>query len=369
MSTVFVTGFPGFLGSALVERLLERYPANVSISCLIQPKFAQVAERRANEIESKSPEWARRILLYEGDITLPDLGLEDTIRHLQRETVEIYHLAAVYDLAVSRNVGMRVNVTGTHHMLRFAESCPNLTRFQYMSTCYVSGRHNGTFSEDDLDVGQSFNNFYEETKFLAELDVRDYMSQGLPATVYRPSIVLGDSQTGKTQKYDGPYYAIQWLLRQPRLEALPVAIMPVTGNPKVHEVNVIPRNFAIGAIAYLSGIDESEGKTYQVCDPNPPTVDQMIDILSRATERQILRIPLPKLVAKNALKYMPGVNQIMRIEPEAMEYFVHTTHYTCDMLLADLEGTGIVCPPFESYADRLIGFMRLHPEIVAEAMA
>jgi thioester reductase-like protein len=67
---------------------------------------------------------------------------------------------------------------------------------QYFSTCYVSGRYAGPFSEDDLEVGAPFNNFYEETKHLAEADVRARIAAGLPATIYRPSIVVGDSRTG-----------------------------------------------------------------------------------------------------------------------------------------------------------------------------
>ena len=68
----------------------------------------------------------------------------------------------------------------------------------------------------DLQVGAPFNNFYEETKHLAEVEVRQRMAAGLPATIYRPAIVVGDSHTGETQKYDGPYFIMQWMLRQPK---------------------------------------------------------------------------------------------------------------------------------------------------------
>src|SRR5204862_3895812 len=117
-----------------------------------------------------------------------------------------HHLAAIYDLSVPRELGMRVNVDGTRHVLDFAERCRALRRFQYISTCYVSGHHDGVFRETDLDVGQRLNNFYEETKFLAEVEVRK--RSGLPATVSRPSVVVGDSVTGATQKFDGPYFVM-----------------------------------------------------------------------------------------------------------------------------------------------------------------
>ena len=150
-----------------------------------------------------------------GDLTEPGLGLADG-RRLAADVTEIWHLAAVYDLGVPRDVGMRVNVEGTRNVLRFAEGCPDLRRHHYVSTCYVSGRHCGPFHESDLDVGQAFNNFYEETKFLAEVRWPRPGHGGMPTSVYRPAIVVGDSRTGDTQKFDGPYFLLQWLLRQPQ---------------------------------------------------------------------------------------------------------------------------------------------------------
>ena len=111
---------------------------------------------------------------------------------------------------------MRINVDGTRNVLDFAQEARNLRRLHYVSTCYVSGRTAGVFTEHDLEKGQSFNNYYEETKYLAEVEVQQRMRAGLPTTIYRPAIVVGDSRTGATQKYDGPYFVIRWLLRQPR---------------------------------------------------------------------------------------------------------------------------------------------------------
>jgi hypothetical protein len=81
-----------------------------------------------------------------GDITRDGLGIEGD-DDLRAGVGEIYHLAAVYDLSVARDVGMRVNVEGARLVLRFAERCAGLARLQYVSTCYVSGRHRGTFHE------------------------------------------------------------------------------------------------------------------------------------------------------------------------------------------------------------------------------
>ncbi|MFZ2175196.1 MAG: SDR family oxidoreductase [Rhodococcus sp. (in: high G+C Gram-positive bacteria)] len=361
--TVFMTGFPGFLGSSLLPGILRR--TDGAAICLVQSKFAGMAERRVGELSAVDPSLQGRIRLVEGDVTQPGLGLG---ADLLDGVTEVWHLAAAYDLAVPREVGIRVNVGGTRNVLDALERCStiragSLTRLHYFSTCYVSGRYAGPFGEDDLEVGAPFNNYYEETKHLAEADVRRRMAAGMPATIYRPSIVVGDSRTGETQKFDGPYFIMQWLLRQPRH-----AILPVAGDPAMTRVNVVPRDFIVDAVGYLSGRSVSEGKTYHLADPRPLTVDEMADALAQATGRELIKIPLPRKLAKASLARVPGLYRLMRIPPEAVDYFAEPTHYLTDHLRADLAGSGIEPPPFRSYVDRLVEYMRSHPEVGSAAM-
>jgi thioester reductase-like protein len=278
MATVFFTGFPGFLGSELLPRVLARDEALEAV-CLVQPKFTDLARERIEELRGRFPQIAERICIVEGDITAPSFGLRD-ISGITEGVTEIFHLAAIYDLSVGRELAMRVNVDGTRNVIAFAESCSSLTRLHYVSTCYVSGRYPGIFTEAHLEEGQKFNNFYEETKFLAEVEVQRAMRAGLPATIYRPAIVVGDSVTGVTQKFDGPYFAIQWLLRQPS-----IAMMPVVGDPRKTEFNVVPRDFILDAISYLSSLPESRGEVFNLADPEPLTVDELLGELARASTR------------------------------------------------------------------------------------
>ncbi len=362
MADILFTGFPGFLGSALLPRVLARAKNDTAV-CLVQAKFAAAAEQRRREIERHHPDTAGRIRLVEGDITKAGLGLENGSADTS-SVREIYHLAAVYDLAVKRDVGMLVNVQGTRRVLEFAADCGDLERLQYVSTCYVSGRWAGVFSEDDLEKDQSFNNYYEETKFLAEVDVQRAMRSGMPATVYRPAIVVGDSSTGATQKFDGPYAMIRLILRQPF-----VAMAPVVGDPTMVRVNLVPSDFVVDAIAHLSGLAEATGKVYQLSDPAPLTVDELIDEIARAIPKTVVKVPTFASIAKPMLEYVPGAEWLTGIPADSIDYFVHPTHYTCANTLADLEGTGIAAPPFPSYVDRLVEFVRHHPEIGAAGMS
>jgi nucleoside-diphosphate-sugar epimerase len=352
--TLFFTGFPGFLGSELLPNVVERTD-DVAL-CLVQPKFRALAEQRARQIEAAHPALANRIQLIEGDLTQA-LDAVDAA-----EVREIYHLAAVYDLSAPREAGMRVNVTGTTRVLTLAERAPRLERMHYVSTCYVSGRHPGLFTEDDLEKGQVFNNFYEETKQLAEIEVRKRMAR-VPITVYRPSVVVGDSVTGATQKFDGPYFVMQWLMRQPKL-----AVLPVVGRPSRYRFNVVPRDYIIAAMTYLSGLKTNAGTTYALADPNPLTVDETIDTIAEATGRTVLRIPMTKAIAKGALQYVPGLYRLMRIPPAAVDYFTHPTTYDTTNATKDLEGTGTSAPSLRTYASNLVAFARAHPEVGSAAM-
>ena len=87
-------------------------------------------------------------------------------------------------------------------------------------------------------------------------------------------MVVGDSATGATQKFDGPYFVMRWLLRQPR-----IALLPVVGRPSRYHFNVVPRDFIVDAAEALSGRDDAIGKTFQLADPEPLTVDETIDTI------------------------------------------------------------------------------------------
>ncbi|WP_232703073.1 SDR family oxidoreductase [Halobacterium wangiae] len=354
--SVFLTGFPGFLGSALVDRLLDRTD---TVHCLVQPTYRDAAAARARELAGA--EWENHVVLHEGDVTDPDLGLgADSRDALQRDVEELFHLAAVYDLAVTRAVGEAVNVDGTRHVLDFAADC-DLRRFQYVSTCYVSGRHDGVFGEADLDVGQSFNNHYEATKFEAEVLVQDRMAEGLPASVYRPAITVGDSETGETQKYDGPYFVLQWLRRCPG-----VAPLPVFPGARSTELNVVPRNFVVDAVDYLAEHGDA-GAVYQLCDPNPSTIPELTRLLADATGTHVLPVPSTPALAKRLLGTEFG-RSLTGIPPATLDYFTHPTRYVNPNARRALAGSGVACPAFESYVDRLVEYVRDHPSVSSDAM-
>jgi thioester reductase-like protein len=361
MAALLMTGFPGFLGSALLPRLLARRDG-VQAICVVQPQHLATATDRLHAIEAGAPGIAGRTELVTGDITQPGLGIDASHHPLLDTVTEVWHLAAVYDLAVPEHVARRVNVEGTRHVVAFCRDQPGLQRLQYVSTCYVSGRAGGRFTEDMLDVGQSFHNHYEATKFEAERLVRDAMAAGLPATIYRPGIVVGDSRTGETQKFDGPYYYARFLRRQP----LPFAVLPAVHEE--HTISVVPQDFVIEAMDQLSVLEVSLGRTYALTDPDPPTKREVAETFARHLGKRLVWVPLPLGITKAALATVPGLERLLGLPAEVLDYLAASTNYATDHTVKDLAGTGVSCPRFADYAGTLLDFMERHPEIDASAM-
>jgi len=362
VAQLLMTGFPGFLGSALLPRLLARRDGAEAV-CLVQQRHLVIARSRVKELEITHPDTAGRVRLLVGDITAADLGLTQDEHTRLDDVSEVWHLAAVYDLAVAPEIARRVNVDGTENVLAFCRDLPGLRRLQYVSTCYVSGRYEGEFAEDSLEEGQAFRNHYEQTKYDAEVLVRKAMADGLPATVYRPGIVVGDSATGATQKYDGPYFLASFLQRQ-----LSVALVPALGDADRVRVCLVPRDFVVGAMDELSVLKESAGRTYALVDPNPPTVRELVTIFAQHLGTRVVWVPLPLRPVHTLVDRVPGMERLLGLPAEALDYFASPTTYGTGNTTRDLAASGLTCPRFETYADRLVDFMQAHPEYDAAAM-
>jgi len=363
MSTVLMTGFPGFLGSSLLVKILAKREGAVAV-CIVQARHMDEAKAKLVEIEASHPHIAQRVQLVEGDITVQGLGLSDSVAvdaERLADVNEVWHLAAVYDLAVPEDIAKLVNITGTENVLQFCRERPNFRRLQYVSTCYVSGRYDGEFTEDMLEEGQEFQNHYEETKYEAERLVRAAMADGLPATIYRPGIVVGDSRTGETQKYDGPYFVADYMKRLPGVTFLPNVDKSVMAS-------LVPRDYVVAAMDALSVLDKSEGKTYQLTDPDPPSAREVAEIFGEHLGRRLIWLPVSVSVVRFLLDTVPGMEPLTGLPAETLDYFAFPTTYGTAHTVADLEGTGVACPRFRDYADKLLDFMAAHPEFDSKAM-
>jgi nucleoside-diphosphate-sugar epimerase len=351
--TIFVTGFPGFIAERLVARLANK---GIQFFLLVESRFVETAVEAVAEISQTTGTPLENFAVIEGDITKPDLGMDaDDAATVRYETTDVFHLAAVYDLAVDRDIATRVNLEGTKNVNEFVRSIQHLLRYNYVSTCYVAGKRKGPIREDELAHEQGFRNHYEETKYLAETEV-EKLKADLPVTIFRPSVVVGDSETGETAKYDGIYYLILYLRKAPYLlRAINV------GNKDV-KLNLVPVDFVVDAIAELSADEAAKGKTIAIADPDPLTTAELFDAIAyEMTGRRSEFAPPPKLVEWFLSK--PFSPPITGLPLYGVPYFFLAQTYdtsTEDELLAKHD---IKCPNFKDYVANLLKFVDENPQL------
>ncbi len=346
---VFFTGFPGFIGSRLVERLLATDP-DVRVAALVERHMADRAGASAAALDSD------RVEIMPGDITERRLGLAD--EHYERlvaETTAAFHLAAIYDLATPFEPAWRVNVEGTAHVLDLCTAAERLERLNYVSTAYVAGDRRGMVYEHELSLGQSLANHYESTKFQAEVWVRATMDR-VPVTIYRPAIVVGDSRTGETQKFDGPYYALRVISRA--LSAgLPI---PQFGGPT--PFNLVPVDFVVAALAAASTDDRAIGETLHVVDPEPIRAKEVIDLLSREYAGRDPDVRVPPALVSQALR-LAWVRALFGGAPrESVRYLDYPVRFDTRRAEAVLEPYGLHCPALRGYVGPMVAFFRAHEQ-------
>ncbi|MGI8813572.1 MAG: SDR family oxidoreductase [Pyrinomonadaceae bacterium] len=351
--TIFVTGFPGFIAERLVARLAA---PDRQFFLLVQPRFVDAAMRSIEEISRSASVPLDNFALVEGDITKKDLGIDPAdLDVIRSEATDIYHLAAIYDLAVAEAAARAVNVEGTRNVNEFARSLQRLKRYNYVSTCYVAGLRTGRILETELIHNAGFRNFYEETKYLAEAEV-EKLKQSLPVTIFRPSVVVGDSQTGATAKYDGIYYLIRYLRKAPSLLR-----MVNVGNGDVR-LNLVPVDFVVEGIAALFDEDEATGKTIALADPDPLTTAELFDVIAeKLTGKRSLVAP-PALIIRASLN-QPFSPPITGLPLSAVPYFFVAQTYDTTFANELLAKHSVKCPGFREYAGTLIDFVQKYPRL------
>ncbi len=340
--TYFVTGYPGFIGKRLVKHIAQADPG-ASIVLLVESKFV----KEASALVERLP--AANIEIVSGDIVDMHLGLAGgEWRDLTERITHVFHLAAISSLGMAHDAAHRVNVEGTRNVLELAKESKKLKRFVYFSTCYVSGDRVGVIAEDELESGQRFRNAYEETKYEAEKLVQRAKSQ-LPVTVIRPSSVVGDSKSGEIDRFEGPYYLGMLLVLSPLV--LP---LPLPGNG-VAPLNVVPVDFVVAATWALANRAEAVGRTVHLVDPNPMSARRVYELIAERSNRKLPRFNLPARAADVVLR-LPGIEKLARPQRAAINYVNHLALYNCHTALELLDGTGVRCPPLQTYLDKLVDF-------------
>jgi NAD(P)-dependent dehydrogenase (short-subunit alcohol dehydrogenase family) len=354
--TYFVTGATGFIGRHLVERLLER---EGEIHVLVRE--GSVDKLQALIEEKWGPAAAQRVKPVMGDLDQPRLGVSDeVVEQLGGNVEHFFHLAAVYDMTADEDRNRTANVEGTRHAVELANAV-NVGCFHHTSSIAAAGMYKGLFREDMFDEGQKLDHPYHRTKFEAEKIARTQTT--VPWRVYRPAIVVGNSQTGEMDKIDGPYYFFT-AIKMAR-HYLP-GWFPLVG-PEFGYTNIVPVDFVAAAmdrIAHTPGLD---GQAFHLCNPKAQRAGDVMNAFAEAAHapKLTMRIDMGLLRALpkgtfSMLMQLPAAKGVRRaimadfgIPEEILGYIGLTAEFDTRDTERALEGSGIAVPPLETYAARL----------------
>jgi thioester reductase-like protein len=310
--SILMTGITGTLGSVLAERFLRSgYRIKAVVRQQNQTK-ALVRTRQALDTVG-TPYNVKNLEVVPGDICEENLGI--SIKDLSGISV-IIHCAAVLDFTdYSAERNHQVNVFGTANVLRLAESLR--VPVYHISTAYVAGKREGIVREDELNLGQEYHNSYEASKCQAEEQVQCWsQTTGLPVMILRPSILLGDSQTGRIVNFDGLYNLMRFfdnvadLIRNEELRA--------AANPLATK-NLIPVDIAADMIRKI--IQKRHLGVYHITNPEPMSLARLRDIFVR-----LFDIPLAKFVGEeDFIRRKPSRYELMYKKASSLysPYFRH----------------------------------------------
>ena len=250
---ILVTGATGFLGVRLVHELLQRHP-DARLALLIRSRPGQSGQQRADAFVPASER--ARVQVHSGDVGLPNCGLDPAAwQGLTAETTRVIHSAATVRFDHTLQEARRINVEGTRRVLDFAAAAPQLRSMAYVGTAYVAGERTDLVHEDELAIGQGYRNTYEQTKAEAEALVRSRLGS-MPGVILRPSIIVGDSQTGVTSSFKMMYWPLKIYARG--------LWRTVPGYPDA-VLDIVPVDFVAAAVARAAFDPAALGSTLHLC--------------------------------------------------------------------------------------------------------
>lgn len=358
--TVFVTGATGFLGRYLVRGLLDE---GEDVMLLVRGEDRAHAEQRTRNMLA----WfeadlegllGTRVQVCPGDLDRPGLGLSAEDRALVVETCDSFlHCGASVSFDMPLALARAVNTEGTRALLDLArerQRSGELRRVDHVSTAYVAGRSQGLVAEDDVVPGVEHRNSYEFTKFEAEQLVVQAREE-MPVTTYRPSIIVGESDFGRTSNFNTLYWPVK-VYASGYWRTLP--------GRRDSTLDVIPVDFVRDAMLALRRQPETLGSTFHLAagPAGVLTIDEAIELVERCfPERKSVRVVNPEW-------WMTTVHPMLKtVSFGRLRRFLGTVEAYAPYLLGNptfdntrarerLEPLGISVPSVSSYFGRLIRY-------------
>ncbi len=357
----FVTGGTGFIGRALIKKLLDR---DGTIYVLTrEASLGKLEDLRAELGATK-----KQIISVTGDLSEPLLGVSPSQQKKLKGTIDhFFHLAAIYDLNADAESQEVANIQGTEAAVQLAKAI-NATCFHQISSIAAAGFYPGVFLENMFDEATEFPNPYLRTKHLSEKVVRE--SSGVNWRIYRPGMVIGDSKTGKTDKIDGPYYFFK--LIQKMRDNLP-SWFPMIGI-QGGNLNIVPVDYVVDALDHIAHKPDLDGKCFHLTNPKTNSFGEVINIFAEAAHapKQTMRIDskmvgfIPSII-RTGIATLPPTKRITRsvlkdlhIPQDALDFVNYPTMFDNRVTERALEDSGISVPELSDYAGTIWDYWDRH---------
>lgn len=344
---VLLTGATGFLGSFVLSELLRH--TRTDVYCLVRAAHAEEGARKLRNVLEAYGLWdeqlSSRIVPVVGDLSEPLLGLgSECFEELAGKIDVVYHSGASVNWVYPYNALKPTNVLGTQEVLRLATR-DRAKPLHFISTLgvfpLVGGSGIEVVREDDtLTHDGSLYNGYTQSKWVAEMLVETARARGLPVSVYRPSLITGDSRSGAWNQDDFTCKMIKtWagLGTAPEIDT---------------KMNMVPVDYVSRAIVSLSLRDESLGKRFHLANPLPVGLGDLASWIE-AFGYPIKRIPYDKWRA-DLLSPTKGLRQdalysmapllSMSAAADGPALVGKVPEFDCRNTTEALSGTGISCP-------------------------
>ena len=352
----FITGGTGFIGHNLIGELLQK-KKNATLYVLVRKDSKK-------KFETQKKEWgnnAKRVIPVTGDLTRPMLGIPaKKRRELEGKIDHVFHLGAIYDLMADAESQIRVNVDGTHNVVKLAENI-KAKRFHHMSSIAAAGMYPGIFREDMFEEAQGLDNPYYRTKHDSEAVVRRECN--VPWRVYRPGVVVGNSETGVIDKIDGPYYFFKLIQKMRKIMPSWMPALGLEGG----RINIVPVDWVVAATLHIAHKPKLDGKCFHLTDPKPKRIGEVLNLFARAAHapQMTMRIDarilnyIPAAI-KQGLGMLPPIRRIssqvmhdLGLPPDMMKFVNYPTKFDSRETERALKGSGIILPRLDDYAWRL----------------
>jgi thioester reductase-like protein len=363
--TIFLTGATGAIGSALTKNLLDEPDTRLRLLMRagspghLQERLTDLFQFLAIDVQSV----AGRVEAFAGDATQEKFGLSASdYSRLTSEVTHVVHAAGNVKLNRPFEEARLAAVSTARHVAKFVERCASREEFQkldFVSTVGVAGRIPGTVPERPLPEAHAFRNTYEAAKAEAELVLLAHMEKGVPATIHRPSMVVGDSNDGAIIHFQVFYHLCEFLSGRRS-----GGVIPNAGDIRL---DIVPVDYVARAIQRSSACRDAVGRVFHLCSGPilSPTINQLairIHDVFRAHGRRVPSLhPVPlgviRAVVQISRRLVPGsLGRALRQLPYFLAYLDEPQTFANTATTEFFSARGLLVPSVDSYLDRVLGY-------------